>query len=76
MFIMSVWALINTFISYTFKNGAFVMPVGTNIIVPALSLIYIFLAAWVVIECVPVIIENAKNPQQGVSCELQDEEAE
>ena len=51
------------------------MPVGTNIIVPALSLIYIFLAAWVVIECVPVIAENAKHPQQGINCDLQEEEA-
>ncbi len=67
MFIMSVWALVNTFISYTFKKGVFVMPEGTNLIVPALSLIYIFLAVWVVIECVPAIIENAKKPQQGIS---------
>ena len=61
MFIMSTWALISTFISYTFKEGAFVMPVGTNVIVPTMSMIYIILAIWVVIECAPVIIRNAKK---------------
>lgn len=71
MFIMSVWALINTFISYTYKNGVFAMPAGINAIVPILSLIYIVLAVWVVIECAPAIITNAKNPQQGLSCDMQ-----
>ncbi|HIU64921.1 MAG TPA: carbon starvation protein A [Candidatus Avacidaminococcus intestinavium] len=67
MFIMSVWALFNTFISYTYKNGVFIMPEGTNIVVPALSAIYMVLAIWVVIECVPAIVENARHPQQGLS---------
>jgi carbon starvation protein len=61
MFIMSTWSLIDTFKSYTFKNGAFVMPAGTNVIVPTLSVIYIVLAIWVLIECVPVIARNAKH---------------
>ena len=69
MFTMSVWALYNTFIAYTVKDGVFVMPAGTNIVVPALSLLYIFLAVWVVFECVPAIVENAKHPQQGISFE-------
>lgn len=61
MFVMSTWALISTFASYTMKNGAFVMPVGTNVVVPAMCLIYIALAIWVVIECTPAIIRNSKN---------------
>lgn len=56
-----------TFISYTFKNGAFVMPEGTNMIVPGVSLIYIFLAIWVVVECAPVIRENAKHAGLGAN---------
>ena len=63
---MSTWALLNTFIAYTYKSGAFTMPVGTNKIVPGVSLIYIVLAVWVVIECAPVIINNAKNPGEGL----------
>ena len=66
MFVMSTWALLNTFIAYTYKSGAFTMPVGTNKIVPGVSLIYIVLAVWVVIECAPVIINNAKNPGEGL----------
>lgn len=61
MFIMSTWALFSTFTSYTVKNGAFVMPSGTNIVVPSLCLIYIFLAIWVAIECAPAIIRNSKH---------------
>jgi len=60
MLSMSIWALLNIFASYTFVNGVFVMPVGTNVIVPALSLIYFVLAIWVVIECTPALIRNAK----------------
>jgi carbon starvation protein len=69
MFLMSTWALFNTFKSYTFKDGAFTMPVGTNVIVPTLSLIYIVLAIWVAIECAPAIMKNAKNPGAGISTE-------
>lgn len=61
MFIMSIWALFNTFMSYTFVEGAFVMPVGTNIVVPILSLVYISLAVWVAVECSPALIRNAKR---------------
>jgi carbon starvation protein len=69
MFIMSTWALFNTFKSYTFKDGAFTMPVGTNVIVPTLCLIYIVLAIWVAIECAPAIIKNAKHPGASLSTE-------
>ncbi|KYZ77466.1 carbon starvation protein CstA [Anaerosporomusa subterranea] len=66
MFLMSSWALISTFTSYTFKKGVFTMPVGTNIVVPAMCLIYIVLAIWVVIECAPPIIRNAKNADPSI----------
>jgi carbon starvation protein len=69
MFIMSTWALFNTFMSYTFKGGIFVMPVGTNIIVPILSMIYIILAVWVAIECAPAIIRNAKHTDNSLSAQ-------
>lgn len=61
MFIMSIWALISTFTSYTMINGAFVMPIGTNAVVPTLCLIYIILAIWVAIECTPALVKNAKR---------------
>jgi carbon starvation protein len=69
MFIMSTWALISTFKSYTFKSSAFVMPVGTNIIVPILCLIYIVLAIWVAFECAPAIIKNAKHQENTLTSE-------
>ena len=69
MFIMSTWALLNTFLSYTYKAGAFVMPAGTNLIVPVLSVVYIILAVWVVIECAPVIIGNAKHMNDSMSAQ-------
>lgn len=50
MFIMSTWALINMFISYTVKDGIFVMPGGTNVVIPVMCLIYITLAAWMAVE--------------------------
>ena len=61
MFIMSIWALISTFKSYTFKDGIFALPAGINNIVPIMCTIYIVLAVWVAIECAPVIIKNARN---------------
>ncbi|NMA12744.1 MAG: carbon starvation protein A [Chloroflexi bacterium] len=60
MVIMSTWALIRSFISYTIKDGAFIMPTGSNIVVPVMDAIYIILAIWVVVECVPVIIHYSK----------------
>ena len=59
MFVMSIWALINTLTSYIIKDGALVIPSGTNIIVPIMCMIYIVLAIWVAIESAPVIIKNA-----------------
>lgn len=66
MFIMSTWALAKTFLTYTVKDGSFIMPAGTNVIVPGVSMLYIVLAIWVVIECAPVIIYNAKHPGEGL----------
>ncbi len=65
MFIMSTWALASTFLSYTVNENGFVIPEGTNIIVPILSLIYIILAIWVAIECSKSIIENAKARKEN-----------
>lgn len=58
MFIMSIWALINTFKSYTVKEGAWIMPAGSNIVVPIMCTIYVVLAIWVAVECAPAIIKN------------------
>ena len=64
MFIMSIWALTRTFFSYIYVNGAWTMPVGSNIVVPVLCLIYIVLAVWVVIECIPAVVRNARRDQK------------
>ncbi len=70
MFIMSVWALINTFTSYTIVNGAFTLAIGANAVVPILCLIYIVLAIWVAIECTPAIVRNAKPAKMQVSANI------
>ncbi len=64
MFVMSTWALLRQFFAYTIKDGAFVIPVGSNKVVPALAFIYIVLAVWVVLECIPAIVKNAKYQDQ------------
>ena len=64
MFIMSIWALTRTFFSYIYVNGVWTMPVAANIVVPVLCLIYIVLAVWVVIECIPSVVRNAKRDQK------------
>lgn len=64
MCIMSIWALISTFLSYTFVNGAFTIPVGTNMVVPGLCLLYLVLAIWVIIECAPTIVRHARWTNQ------------
>lgn len=61
MLVMSIWALIRTFASYTFINGIFVMPAGTNAVVPGLCLLYLILAIWVVFECTPALVKNARR---------------
>ena len=69
MFGMSIWALFNTLTSYILKDGSFVMPVGTNNIVPILCVIYIVLAVWVAIECSPAIIKHALNRKNSQTVE-------
>lgn len=61
MFIMSIWALISTITAYTMIDSTFVRPVGTNVVVPALCLVYLILAIWVAIECTPALVRNGKR---------------
>lgn len=65
MFTMSIWSLIRTFLSYTMKDGAMVMPQGSNIVVPILCFIYVVLAIWVIVECAPVVVANMKRPESA-----------
>ena len=69
MLSMSIWALVNIFLSYTFVKGVFVMPVGTNLVVPVLALVYLVLAIWVVIECTPALIKNARFTNTSLAVE-------
>ncbi len=56
MFLMSTWALINMFISYTTKDGAWVgFPAGANVIIPITCIIYVGLAVWMAIETVRAV---------------------
>ena len=52
MFLMSTWALFRMLVSYTVKEGVFTMPVGTNIIIPAMCVIYLALAIWMAAETI------------------------
>ncbi len=61
MFIMSTWALARTFLSYTVKEGAFTMPVGTNLIIPAMCLIYLALAIWMAVETLTAFTRGGKS---------------
>ncbi len=70
MFIMSIWALISTFTSYTIVDGAFTMAIGANVVVPILCLIYVILAIWVAVECIPAIVRNAKVSSDKVIQEV------
>ena len=55
MFIMSSWALIRMFLTYTVKEGVFAFPAGPNIIVPIACLIYLALAAWMAVVTVQAV---------------------
>lgn len=52
MFVMSTWALFRMLLSYTVKEGVFTMPAGTNLIIPAMCLIYLGLAIWMAVETI------------------------
>jgi len=55
MFIMSSWALIRMFLTYTVKDGVFAFPAGPNIIVPIACIIYLALAAWMAVVTVQAV---------------------
>ncbi len=66
MFIMSSWALVNMFLSYTVKEGAWVgFPTDANAIVPVTCLIYVFLAVWMAIETVRAVSKAQKGGGEG-----------
>ncbi|PKO16356.1 MAG: carbon starvation protein A [Chloroflexi bacterium HGW-Chloroflexi-10] len=50
MFIMSTWALIRMFLTYTVTDGVFAFPAGTTVVIPIMCLIYIALAVWMAVE--------------------------
>lgn len=62
MFIMSTWALINMFFTYTVKEGVFTFPVGTNLIIPIMCLIYVGLAAWMAVETGITFWKKSQRP--------------
>jgi carbon starvation protein len=55
MFIMSSWALLRMFFSYTLVKGVFGFPAGPNIIVPIACLIYLALAIWMAIVTIQAV---------------------
>jgi carbon starvation protein len=55
MFIMSSWALVRMFLTYTVKDGVFAFPAGPNIIVPIACVIYLALAAWMAVVTVQAV---------------------
>jgi Na+/alanine symporter len=40
------------------------MPAGTNIVVPIMCMIYIFLAIWIALECAPAIVANFRRKSE------------
>jgi carbon starvation protein len=61
MFAMSTWALSRMFLSYTMKNGVFTMPVGTNLIIPVMCLIYLALAIWMAVETLTTFARRGQS---------------
>jgi carbon starvation protein len=55
MFIMSSWALVRMFLTYTVKEGVFAFPAGPNVIVPIACIIYLALAAWMAVVTVQAV---------------------
>ncbi len=62
MFLMSTWQFLRMLLSYTVKEGVFTMPVGTNLIIPSLCIIYVALAAWMAFETVTTL--TRKGPRK------------
>jgi hypothetical protein len=68
MFVMSVWALINMFITNTTdaKSGAWVgIPGGANAIVPITCVIYVVLAVWMAVETIIAFNKSHKGGGAG-----------
>lgn len=62
MFIMSTWALINMFLQYTTKNGAWLgFPAGANVIIPITCAIYVVLAIWMAVETINAFQKSHKG---------------
>jgi carbon starvation protein len=62
MFIMSTWALIKMFLTYTVVEGVFAFPAGAQIIIPIACLIYIVLAIWMAVETTLAFSRSKNNP--------------
>ena len=62
MFIMSTWALIKMFLTYTVVEGVFAFPAGAQIIIPIACLIYIVLAIWMAVETALAFSRSKANP--------------
>ncbi len=61
MFFMSTWALFRMLLSYVIKEGVFTMPVGTNLIIPAMCVIYLALAIWMAIETISTFARRSTH---------------
>jgi carbon starvation protein len=62
MFVMSIWALIRTFLANTVKEGVFVMPAGMNLVIPVMCVIYVALAAWMAVETGVTFWRKGRDP--------------
>jgi len=70
MFIMSTWALIKMFLTYTVvetmvdnvATKTFAFPVGAQVIIPIACLIYIVLAIWMAVETTLAFSRSKANP--------------
>lgn len=64
MFLMSSWALIRMFFTYTLKDGVFSFPAGANVVIPVLCLIYIALAVWMAAETIITFAKRGRTPSE------------
>jgi carbon starvation protein len=70
MFIMSTWALVKMFLTYTVvetmvdnvATKTFAFPVGAQVIIPIACLIYIVLAIWMAVETTLAFSRSKANP--------------
>ncbi|MDO9264746.1 MAG: carbon starvation CstA family protein [Desulfosalsimonadaceae bacterium] len=64
MVILSSWSLVRMFVIATVKDGVFALPAGPNVIAPVACLIYLALAAWMVVVTVQAVLAR-KNGWRG-----------